>query len=583
MNKELLVRHGTAFTLNPDSAPMFPSHAHQAAVDRLIAGLRLGSRLQYLSGAPGSGKSTVLLHFLKTMQSLRGVYIALVSAGDMVRRVLMELDLVVPRNLDRSPDALFRELRVQMAAKSNPILLIDKVENLPIADLKSLNLLSDKLSLPVILAGNCDFARVAQDFDTDKSFVSGRIHRLDALDGEETAQYIRSRLEYSGLDEPFIPEDVLQRIYRYSKGNPRLINLICNKALILVGLRDLPRVTSEVVDEVVRNRRAGGTFPLAGDIEVDGGRIAAAEDSHDRGNFRPSCSGPVIPGVLPAGADDTASEAPQVRAGTGNDPNAGRVVPTKSTAVSGSTGHWRPGWLGFGLATCVTVIVLLNSPDLDRPRSLGGESTQTVAQPGETGWNGAAVALALVQQETLNDAMVFDARGIGTVVLTEPPEAKGAAAPAVTTDPAAGESRQAEPAATRKRIQEDTDRPQSPTTETPAVSEGLSKHRQPHASAHQHREEAGEATGSRPDTASGGASRKSHGSDVAGSRDEAYAASESGGVSPKPQGPDATDSRAEVSATAGTGMPDDGEDLPPVIERGIQARPTDVPPRLSSN
>lgn len=581
MNKELLVQHGTAFTLNPDSAPMFPSHAHQAAVDRLIAGLRLGRRLQYLSGAPGSGKSTVLLHFLKTVQSLRGVYIALVSAGDLIRRVLMELDLVVPGNLDRRPDALFRELRIQVAAKGNPILLIDKVENLPIADLKNLDLLSDKLSLPVILAGNCDFARVAQDFDTDKSAVSGRIHRLDALDGEETAQYVRSRLKYSGLEEPFIPEAALQRIYRYSKGNPRLINLICNKALILVGLRDLPRVTPEVVDEVVRNRRAGGTFPLARHIEVDGGRIAADEDGHDRGDFRPPCSGPVISGGRPAGEDDTASEIPQVRAGTGNDPKAGRVIPTKSRAVSGSTGYWRPGWLGFGLAAGVTVIVLLNSPVLDRPRSLGGESAQTVAQPTETGWNGATGALALVQQETPDDAMVFDARG-DTAALPEPPETKGAAAPAVATDPAAGERRQAEPAETRQRTQEDTDRPQSPTTEPPAVSEGLSKHRQPEASAHQHREEAGDATGPRPDTDSVEASRESPGSDLAGSRDEARAASESAGVSRKPQGQDATDSRAEVSASAGTGISDDGSNLPPVIERGIQARPTDVP-RLSSN
>lgn len=582
MNKELLVQHGTAFTVNPDSAPMFPGRTHQATVDRLIAGLRLGRRLQYLSGAPGSGKSTVLLHFQKTVQSLTGVYIALVSAGDMVRRVLMELGLVVPRNLDRRPDVLFQELRVQMAAKGNPILLIDKVEDLPIADLRSLNLLSDRLSLPVILAGNCDFSRLAQDFDTDKSSVSERIHRLDALDGEETAQYIRSRLEYSGLGQPFIPEDALQRIYRYSKGNPRVINLICNKALILVGLRDLPRVTPQVVDEVMCNRRDVGTFPLAVDVEVDAERVAATEDSHDRDNFRLSCSGPVRAGELSAGADDTASGTPQVRTGTGTDPNAGNVIPTKSRAVAGNRGHWRPGWFGFGLATCATVIVLLNSPDLDLSRSLGGESMHTFAQPAETGWNGAAGALALVQQETLNDAMVFEARGIDTAVLPEPPETQGTAVPTVAKAPAAGERRQAEPAGTRKRTREDTDRPQSPTTEPPAVGEGVGKHRQPQASAHQHREEAGDATGPRPDTDSDQASRESPGSDLADSRDVARAASESAGVSRKPQDTEATDSRAEVSATAGTGMSDDGENLPPVIERGIQARPTDVP-RLSSN
>lgn len=482
MNKELLVRHGTAFTLNPDSAPMFPGHAHQTTVDRLIAGLRLGRRLQYLSGAPGSGKSTVLLHFQKTVQSLTGVYIALVSAGDMVRRVLMELDLVVPGNLERRPDALFQELRVQMAAK----------------------------------------------------------------------------------------------------GNPRLINLICNKALILVGLRDLPRVTPEVVDEVVRNRHARRTFPLARDIEVDAGRIAAAEDSHDRGNFRPSCSGPVRAGGLPAGADDTASEAPQDLTGTGTDPNAGNVIPTISGTVAGNRRHWRPGRLGFGLVTCATVIALLNSSGLDRLRSLWGESVHTFAQPAETGWNGAAGALALVQQETPNDAMVFEARGIDTAVLPEPPETQGTAAPTVAKAPAAGERRQAEPAATRKRTHEDTDLPQSPTTEPPAVSGGLSKHRQPQASAHQHRGEAGDSTGSRPDTDPVKASRESPGSDVAGSRDEAYAASEPAGVSRKPQDTEAADSRAEVSATTGTGMSDAGANLPPVIERGIQARPTDVP-RLSSS
>lgn len=263
MNKQFLVKYSSAFPVNPDSAPFYSSPTHQQAVDKLVDGLRRGRRLQFLSGEPGSGKTSVLLYLKKRMESLRVIYVGHAYIGDYISTIFKELGLSEPETSDVSDEAWFSHLRAQLIDAGNPLLVVDNAEGFGEDDLKTVDTLSLKLSLPAIIAGNCDFTRLADVFDADASDFRQKVYRIGAMNGAEVGEYIRHRLDFAGAEEDVLTAAAIEQIHRYSEGNPRLVNLICNNALVFTGLEDKACVTPEIVDEVIRTRQSGGTYPFA--------------------------------------------------------------------------------------------------------------------------------------------------------------------------------------------------------------------------------------------------------------------------------------------------------------------------------
>lgn len=265
MNKEILVKHSSAFPVNPDCTPIFLSRSHQQALDGLVQGLRRGYRLQFLSGSPGTGKSAVLAHFRKQMTTLRTVYLNhsfMGSIDDYIDRICREFGLAEPQGPDITDDDLFSDLRSQLIDAGNPLLIVDNAEGIDSASLEMLDTLSLKLSVPIILSGDCDFEQLASDSETESASRRSRTVHLDTMSRDETGKYIQHRLNEFDIEGDVFSTDAVDSIHKYSGGNPRLINLLCNNCIILMGLKDKARIDAQMVHETARNKQASGIYPF---------------------------------------------------------------------------------------------------------------------------------------------------------------------------------------------------------------------------------------------------------------------------------------------------------------------------------
>lgn len=265
MNKELLIKYSAAFPVNPDAAPLFASNAHQHAVDSLVQGLRRGHRIQYLSGGAGCGKSAVLMHFKKEMTSLRTVYISHSFMGgidDYISGIFRELELSEPAQADLSYEEIFSELRFQLMDAGNPLCIVDNAEGMDADSLQMLDTLSLQVSLPIIFSGNCDFVQLAAQLDTEKTRCEHRVYHINNLNRMDTARYIQHRLDAFDIAEAIFSTDAIDAIYEYSAGNPRLINLLCNNCIILMGINDDACIRETLVHEVARNKQTSGIYPF---------------------------------------------------------------------------------------------------------------------------------------------------------------------------------------------------------------------------------------------------------------------------------------------------------------------------------
>jgi general secretion pathway protein A len=155
------------------------------------------------------------------------------------------------------------------------VLIVDEAHHLSIDILEEVRLLSnletddDKL-LQIILVGQPELDEKLDSVGLRqiKQRIAVRT-QLGPLDAEETKQYIEQRLQIAGRDlgaSPLFSEDAVAGVYRHSQGLPRLINTLCENALITTYARRLPSVTREVIEDVAKEFR----------LDVVGSTCAAA-------------------------------------------------------------------------------------------------------------------------------------------------------------------------------------------------------------------------------------------------------------------------------------------------------------------
>lgn len=154
------------------------------------------------------------------------------------------------------------------------VLIVDEAHHLSAELLEEIRLLSnlettnDKL-LQIVLVGQPELDDKLDSFELRqlKQRIAVRT-RLLPLGPRETRVYIERRLQIAGADPnstPIFPEQAIQAVYRYSRGLPRLINSICENALIAAYARQSPYVTPDVIEYVVEELRLNIPYPPAAD------------------------------------------------------------------------------------------------------------------------------------------------------------------------------------------------------------------------------------------------------------------------------------------------------------------------------
>ncbi|MGQ9659472.1 MAG: AAA family ATPase [Thermochromatium sp.] len=256
-----------SFSIAPDPHYLFLSDQHREALAHLLYGASESGGFVLLTGEVGTGKTTVCRAFLEQLPE--GVDVALIlnpvqSPNELLTNICEEFGIELPRGKRSNKvliDALNGFLLDAYANGRRPLLIIDEAQSLPRQALEQVRLLTNlettkhKL-LQIFLIGQPELRQLLQTKSLRQldQRITARFH-LTPLDLEETGEYIRHRLAVAGVDRPLFTARAIRQIYEYSGGIPRLINILCDRALLGAYVTRGSQVDSEIVVTAAREVR----------------------------------------------------------------------------------------------------------------------------------------------------------------------------------------------------------------------------------------------------------------------------------------------------------------------------------------
>lgn len=249
------------FNVTPDPRFFYGAPAYLEAYANLRYGIEAKKGFIAITGEVGTGKTTLLRKLMRELEST--VHFALIfntdlSFNEIFRAVLRDLGLT-PQTNDRLAmlDELNAHLLEQLKNGHTVCLLIDEVQNLSDESLEGLRLLSnletdrEKL-LQIVVMGQPEIkAKLDKpNLRQLKQRIAIRCE-IPPLKQEEVASYMNFRLTAAGYKgKDLFSRDAVQEIARYSKGIPRLINIICDNALLITFAASQRTVSSHIIREV---------------------------------------------------------------------------------------------------------------------------------------------------------------------------------------------------------------------------------------------------------------------------------------------------------------------------------------------
>ncbi|MBL8259625.1 MAG: AAA family ATPase [Candidatus Competibacteraceae bacterium] len=252
------------FSITPDPAYVYLSQHHREALAHLLYGTDENGGFVQLTGEVGTGKTTLVRSLLE--QKLERVDIALclnprLTVEELLATVCDELGVAYPPEhptLKALVDALNDHLLRVHAAGRRTVLIIDEAQNLSREVLEQIRLLTNletakhKL-LRIILVGQPELRQLLARPDLRQlaQRITARYH-LPALDAEDAAAYVRHRLRVAGGREDLFSRGALRAVHQRSAGIPRLINIICDRALLGAYGQNAKQVNAGTVRQAAR-------------------------------------------------------------------------------------------------------------------------------------------------------------------------------------------------------------------------------------------------------------------------------------------------------------------------------------------
>jgi general secretion pathway protein A len=259
------------FEITPDPSFLFPTGRHNEALAALYYGVRRHKGFVVLTGEVGTGKTLLLRCLLQSLQQSGDVAYAYIFNGllsDLEFLQYIAGDLGLPIAEKNKAELLLEIARYVIARaqkKLTTVIVVDEAHHLSPEILEEIRLLTNletaegKL-LQILLVGQpeLDEKLDAPDLRQLKQRIALRSH-LSPLKSDETRGYIYRRLELAGSPYPsaLFPPETVAAVHQHSQGFPRLINTICENALIAAYGRQMQSVSPDIVDDIARDFRLG--------------------------------------------------------------------------------------------------------------------------------------------------------------------------------------------------------------------------------------------------------------------------------------------------------------------------------------
>jgi general secretion pathway protein A len=284
------------FSIAPAPHFLYMSQRHQEALAHLLYGMSGDGGFVLLTGEVGTGKTTIcrcLLEQIPASCDVAYIFNPKLTVAELLSTICVEFGISCPpgnTSIKVFVDCINAHLLDAHAHGRHAVLIIDEAQNLTAEVLEQMRLLTnletnERKLLQIILLGQPELAAMLER--TELRQLAQRIvarYHLGPLSKPEVAAYIRHRLAVAGTQRPLFPPAIMARLYRLSVGVPRVINVLCDRALLgayvqgkeRVDRATLAQAAREVCNPAATQRRSRQRAFAAGLILLAGGALALA-------------------------------------------------------------------------------------------------------------------------------------------------------------------------------------------------------------------------------------------------------------------------------------------------------------------
>lgn len=254
------------FLMRPDSRYLFLSKGHQAALSMLEYVFMSQSGFAVITGEIGSGKTSLVRRLLQSSNS--DLTVGLVSHNRPESFAEMLQWILLAFRLDPTGDnrvLLYKRLQdflhQQNEQGKRPVLILDEAHNLSADLLEHLRMLSNLNAdrqdlLQLVLVGQAGLRETLNEPELLPFLHRVTVdHNLEPLDLEETHAYVQHRLVIAGTEREIFSSSAIQSIWEAARGIPRLVNLLCDTALLFGFAEQMTHIDSELVHDVIDDKR----------------------------------------------------------------------------------------------------------------------------------------------------------------------------------------------------------------------------------------------------------------------------------------------------------------------------------------
>jgi type II secretory pathway predicted ATPase ExeA len=258
------------FSILPDPAFLHLATRHKMAYSMLEYGVEHCAGFTVITGDVGCGKTTLIRHLLNNLGE--DVTVGLISnthkeIGELLKWVLLSFDQAYDAT-DKVAlfDQLQRFLIDEYGKGRRIVLIIDEAQNLAASTMEELRMLSninaDKHQLlHLVMVGQPQLKALLRrpDLEQFAQRVSADFH-IGPLRADEVPDYVHHRLAVAGREAVLFDDEALEKIAQATRGVPRKINILCDTALVYGFSLEALTISSEIVDEVLRDKAQYGVL-----------------------------------------------------------------------------------------------------------------------------------------------------------------------------------------------------------------------------------------------------------------------------------------------------------------------------------